>query len=114
MTTTKTTRTPKETQANPRLRALGKGVRVYCLGQDRTYCVPSANGDGSAYQVQAGGETMLYSCPLEATINGATRCRSHLVLGSAGTAGAGAQSARYGGAARCAGAEPGRPVADLY
>lgn len=39
MTTTKTTRTPKETQAISRLRALGKGVRVYCLDQDRTYCV---------------------------------------------------------------------------
>ncbi len=77
MTTTKTTRTPKETQAISRLRALGKGVRVYCLDQDRTYCVPSANGDGSAYQVQAGGETMLYSCPLEATVDGATRCRRH-------------------------------------
>ncbi len=61
MTTTKTTRTPKETQAISRLRDLGKGVRVYCLDQDRTYCVPSANGDGSAYQVQVGGETMLYS-----------------------------------------------------
>ena len=71
MTTTKTTRTAKETQAISRLRALGKGVRVYCLDQDRTYCVPSPNGDGSAYQVQAGGETMLFSCPLEATVNGA-------------------------------------------
>ncbi len=37
MTTTKTTRTPKETQAISRLRALGQGVRIYCLDLDRAY-----------------------------------------------------------------------------
>ena len=63
MTTTKTTRTPEETRAISRLRALGQGIRVFCLDKDRTYCVPSASGDGSAYQVQVSGETMLCSCP---------------------------------------------------
>ena len=61
MTTTKTTRTAKEPQAISRLRALGKGVRVYCLDQDRTSYVPSASRDGSTYQVQVRGETMLCS-----------------------------------------------------
>jgi len=36
---------------------------VFCLDQDKLYCVPSASGDGSAYQVQVSGETMLCSCP---------------------------------------------------
>jgi hypothetical protein len=60
---TTTTRTPKETRAISRLRALGQGIRVYCLDQDKLYCVPSASGDGSVYQVQVSGETMLCSCP---------------------------------------------------
>ena len=51
---TTTPRTPEETQAISRLRALGQGVRVYCLDRDQMYCVPAASGDGSAYQVQAG------------------------------------------------------------
>ena len=52
MATTKTTpRTEEETQAISRLRALGQGLRVYCLERDRLYCVPSTAGDGSAYQV---------------------------------------------------------------
>ena len=55
-------RTPEETQAISRLRALGQGVRVYCLERDRLYCVPSSAGDGSAYQVQVSGETMICSC----------------------------------------------------
>ena len=29
--------------------------------QDKLYCVPSASGDGTAYQVQVSGETMLCS-----------------------------------------------------
>ena len=58
-----TTSTPEETRAISRLRALGQGLRVYCLERDRAYCVPSASGDGSAYQVQVSGETMLCSCP---------------------------------------------------
>ncbi len=59
---TTTTRSPEETRAISRLRALGQGVKVYCLDKDRTYCVPSASGDGSAYQVQITGETMQCSC----------------------------------------------------
>ncbi|MCZ6866210.1 MAG: SWIM zinc finger family protein, partial [Chloroflexi bacterium] len=51
------------TRAISRLRALGQGVKVFCLDQDKLYCVPSASGDGSAYQVQVSGETMLCSCP---------------------------------------------------
>ncbi len=60
---TTTTRTPEENRAISRLRALGQGVKVFCLDQDKLYCVPSASGDGSAYQVQVSGETMLCSCP---------------------------------------------------
>jgi len=63
MATTKTPLSPEETRAISRLRALGQGVKVYCLDQDKLYCVPSASGDGSAYQVQVSGETMLCSCP---------------------------------------------------
>ncbi len=63
MVTTKPTRTPPETRAISRLRALGQGVKVFCLDQDKLYCVPSASGEGSAYQVQVSGETMLCSCP---------------------------------------------------
>ena len=43
--------------------SLNSYVKVYSLDKDRTYCVPSASGDGSAYQVQVSGETMLCSCP---------------------------------------------------
>ncbi len=57
------TKSPEETRAISRLRALGQGVKVFCLDQDKLYCVPSASGDGSAYQVQVSGETMLCSCP---------------------------------------------------
>ena len=60
---TTTPRTPEETQAISRLRALGQGVRVYCLERDRLYCVPSASNDGSAYQVQVSGESAICSCP---------------------------------------------------
>jgi len=63
MATTKTTpRTEGETQAISRLRALGQGVRVYCLERYRTYCVPSAACDGSAYSVMISGETVTCSC----------------------------------------------------
>ncbi len=60
---TTTPRTPEETQAISRLRALGQGVRVYCLDRDQSYCVPASAGDGSAYQVQVNGETTSCSCP---------------------------------------------------
>ncbi len=60
---TTTTKSPEETRAISRLRALGQGIKVFCLDQDKLYCVPSASGDGSAYQVQVSGETMLCSCP---------------------------------------------------
>ncbi len=60
---TTTTKSPEETRAISRLRALGQGIRVFCMERDQTYCVPSASGDGSAYQVQVSGETMLCSCP---------------------------------------------------
>ena len=46
-----TTKSPEETRAISRLRALGQGIKVFCLDQDKLYCVPSASGDGSAYQV---------------------------------------------------------------
>ena len=52
---TTTTKSPEETRAMSRLRALAQGIRVFCLERDQTYCVPS--GDGSAYQVQVSGET---------------------------------------------------------
>ena len=60
---TTTTKSPEETRAISRLRALGQGVRVYCLDQDKLYCVPSASGDGSTYTIQISGETVLCSCP---------------------------------------------------
>ncbi len=63
MATDKTPLSPAESRAIFRLRALSQGVRVYCLEQGQTYCVPSASGDGSAYQVQVSGETILCSCP---------------------------------------------------
>ena len=63
MSQTKTPLTPEESKAISRLRALGQGVKVFCLERDRTYCVPSASGDGSANQVQVSGETMTCSCP---------------------------------------------------
>ena len=63
MATTKTPFTPEETRAISRLRALGRGIKVFCLDKDRTYCIPSASGDGSAYQVQISGEAILCSCP---------------------------------------------------
>ena len=56
MTTTKPPLSPEETRAISRLRALGQGVKVFCLDQDKLYCVPSASGDGSAYQVQVNME----------------------------------------------------------
>ena len=58
-----TTTTPEETQAISRLRALGQGVRVYCLTRDQSYCVPASSGDGSAYQVLVSSETTSCSCP---------------------------------------------------
>ncbi len=58
-----TTKSPEDTRAISRLRALGQGVKVFCLERDKLYCVPSVSGDGSAYQVQLSGETMLCSCP---------------------------------------------------
>ena len=60
---TTTPRTPEETQAISRLRALGQGVRVYCLERDQSYCVPASAGDGSAYQVQVSSEITICSCP---------------------------------------------------
>jgi len=60
---TTTPRTPEETHAISRLRALGQGVRVYCLERDQSYCVPSSSGDGSAYQVLVNGEITICSCP---------------------------------------------------
>ncbi len=60
---TTTTKSPEETRAISRLRALGQGVKVFCLEQNKLYCVPSASGDGSVYQVQVSGETMLCRCP---------------------------------------------------
>ncbi len=60
---TTTTKSPEETRAISRLRALGQGIRVSCLEPDKLYCVPSASGDGSAYQVQVSGEFLLCSCP---------------------------------------------------
>ncbi len=60
---TTTTHTPEETRAIARLRALGQGIKVFCPDQDKLYCVPSASGDGSAYQVQVSGETLVCSCP---------------------------------------------------
>lgn len=56
-------RTEEETQAISRLRALGQGVKTFCLERDRLYCVPSASNDGSAYQVQVSGESAMCSCP---------------------------------------------------
>jgi len=63
MTQTKTPLTPEESKAISRLRALGQGVKVFCLERDQSYCVPSASSDGSAYQVQVSGEFLLCSCP---------------------------------------------------
>ena len=60
---TVTPRTPEETQAISRLRALGQGVRVYCLERDQLYCIPSTACDGSVYQVQVIGDTATCSCP---------------------------------------------------
>ena len=60
---TTTTKSPEETHAKARLRALGQGVRVYVLEPGYRYCVPSASGDGSAYQVLANGDTATCSCP---------------------------------------------------
>ena len=60
---TTTTKSPEETRATARLRALGQGVRVYVLEPGYRYCVPSASGDGSAYQVLTNGETVTCSCP---------------------------------------------------
>lgn len=56
-------RTEEETQAISRLRALGQGVRVYCLERDRLYCVPSSACDGSAYQVQVSKDIAFCTCP---------------------------------------------------
>ena len=58
-----TTKSREETRATARLRALGQGVRVYVLEPGYRYCVPSASGDGTAYQVLAHGDTVTCSCP---------------------------------------------------
>ena len=63
MSQTTTPLTPEESKAISRLRALGQGVKVFCLERGQTYCVPSASDDGSAYRVQVNGETMLCSSP---------------------------------------------------
>ena len=63
MSQTKTPLTPEESKAISRLRALGQGVKVFCLDPDKVYCVPSASGDGSAYSVLVDGEFLLCSCP---------------------------------------------------
>ncbi len=60
---TTTTKSPEETRAISRLRALGQGIRVYCVDQDKLYCVPSSAGDGSAYSVMVDGDILLCSCP---------------------------------------------------
>ncbi len=60
---TTTPRTPEETKAISRLRALGQGIRVYCLDRDESYCVPASSGDGSAYQVRISGDITICSCP---------------------------------------------------
>ena len=60
---TTTTKSPEETRATARLRALGQGIRIYVLEPGYRYCVPSASGDGSAYQVLAYGDTATCSCP---------------------------------------------------
>ena len=59
---TTTTKSPEETRAISRLRALGQGVKVFYLDQDKLYCVPSVNGDGSTYTIQISGETLACSC----------------------------------------------------
>ncbi len=62
-----TTKSPEETQATARLRALGQGLRVYCLEPGFRYCVPSAANDGSAYQVLVhDGDP---SCTCQAALN---------------------------------------------
>ena len=63
MTQTKPPLTPEESKAISRLRALGQGIRVYCVDQDKLYCVPSSAGDGSAYSVLVDGDILLCSCP---------------------------------------------------
>ena len=60
---TTATKSTEETQATARLRALGEGVRIYVLEPGYRYCVPSASGYGSAYQVLARGDTATCSCP---------------------------------------------------
>ena len=57
------TKSPEETHATARHRALGQGVRVYVLEPGYRYCVPSASGDGSAYQVLAHVDAVTCSCP---------------------------------------------------
>ena len=52
-----------ETHATARLRALGQSIRVYVLEPGYRYCIPSASGDGSAYQVLDTGGTATCSCP---------------------------------------------------
>ncbi len=63
MSQTKPPLSPEESKAISRLRALGQGVKVFCLERDKTYCVPSASGDGSAYSVMVDGDILLCSCP---------------------------------------------------
>ncbi len=65
---TTTVKSPEEIQASARLRALGQGLQVYCLEPGFRYCVPSASGDGSAYQVLIlDGDP---SCTCQAALNG--------------------------------------------
>ncbi len=65
---TTTVKSREEIQASARLRALGQGVRVYCLEPGYRYAVPSASGDGSAYQVLVhDGDP---SCTCQAALNG--------------------------------------------
>ncbi len=106
---TTTPRTPEETQAISRLRALGQGVRVYCLERDQMYCVPASAGDGSAYQIQVNGEITICSCPA-GTNDKYCKHVAAVEMGSAGPTGAGHVHGRYGGAPRRAGAVPGRPA----
>jgi len=63
MSQTKTPLTPEESKAISKLRALGQGIKVFCLDPDKVYCVPSSAGDGSAYSVVVQDESMLCSCP---------------------------------------------------
>ena len=68
MSQTKTPLSPEESKAISRLRALGQGVKVYCLDPDKVYCVPSSAGDGSAYSILVDGDFLLCSWEVAARL----------------------------------------------